>query len=106
MTMNYIIFSQLITNIIFQVLTIICCKSSSSSSSPSAHQQLTPHNQYDNYSIYSYKGGMMADTLKSSGTMGGVTMYTETMKSRKSPQYRVSDIDPEFARRYKELQVY
>ena len=39
-------------------------------------------------------------------TLGGASLRTETIKgtrsmaSRASPQYRVSDIDPDFARRF------
>jgi len=73
----------------------------------------------DNFSIYSYKGGQVAaaghGTLlhaperqhMMTGTLGGMsTMRTETLKSlggrsavAASPQYRVSDLDPDFGRR-------
>jgi hypothetical protein len=87
--------------------------------------------QYDTYSIYSYKGGAAVvgpGGLGSVGggggvhasagsglggggghgldTLGGASLRTETLKStrsmasRASPQYRVSDIDPDFARRF------
>lgn len=64
-------------------------------------------NQYDSYSIYSYKGGNIpGDTLRS-GTLGGYGAETlKSVQSRGSPQYRVSDIDPDFARRFKEHQQY
>ena len=99
----------------FQVATIFCCNSSNSTMSQAANPNALPVNQYDTYSIYSYKGGatgtmMPADTLRSTGTLGGVSMHTETLKStrsmasRASPQYRVSDIDPDFARRLKQEQ--
>ena len=65
--------------------------------------------QADNYSIYSYtnqKDGSIvigSDTMRT-GTMGlGDTLRTQTLQSHArgpSPQYRVSDIDPDFARRF------
>ena len=79
----------------FQVATIFCCNSNNSTMSQAANQNL-PVNQYDTYSIYSYKGGAggpgVGDTLRSTGTLGGMSMHTETLKSvqsRGSPQYRV-----------------
>jgi hypothetical protein len=55
----------------------------------------------DTFSIYSYtKQPVVTDTLRS-GPLGD-TLRTETMRSAASPQYRVSDIDPEFARRFRE----
>ena len=63
--------------------------------SQAANQTLAVPAQGDNYSIYSYKAGM--------DTLGPMSLHTETIKSTKSrasPQYRVSDIDPEYARRY------
>lgn len=83
-----------------QVATIFCCNSSNSTMSQAATHAV-PVGQYDAYSIYSFKGGM--DTMRSSGTLGGATLHTDTMKSSRSmasPQYRVSDIDPDFARRF------
>ena len=73
--------------------------------SQAANQTLAIPANGDNYSIYSYKGGVIGgmDTMRSTGTLGGMSLHTETMKSTKSrasPQYRVSDIDPDFARRY------
>ena len=62
----------------------------------------------DSYSIYSYtnpKGGSIdigSDTMRT-GTIGlGDTLRTQTLQSHRgpSPQYRVSDIDPDFARRF------
>ncbi len=91
--------------VVLQVATIFCCNSSNSTMSQAATAALPVANQYDTYSIYSYKGvnpTMAADTLRSTGTL-----HTETMKSSRSitsPQYRVSDIDPEYARRYKDNQ--
>ena len=87
--------------------------------SQAANPNALPVNAYDTYSIYSYKGGagggggvpLPADTLRSTGTLGGMSMHTETLKSTRSamgasPQYRVSDIDPDFARRFKDNQQY
>ena len=100
----------------FQIATIFCCNSSNSTMSQAATAAagLAANNQYDTYSIYSYNGGkhghIPADTLRSTGTLGRMSLHTETMKSTRSmgasPQYRVSDIDPDFARRYKETQQY
>ena len=74
-----------------------------------------PVNQFDTYSIYSYKGGAgggggngggVADTLRSTATLGPYGDTMKSVQSRGSPQYRVSDIDPDFARRFKENQQY
>ncbi len=105
---GYIIMAMsVIVLAVLMVVTIFCCNNSNSTMSQAANQQL-PVNQYDTYSIYSFKGGQnqagpVADTLRSTGTLGGMSFaHTETMKSRGSPQYRVSDIDPEYARRFKD----
>ena len=62
----------------------------------------------DNYSIYSYKQDLAAamgppgsDTMRSTAIDSHLGVVgTHTLQSRASPQYRVSDIDPEYARRY------
>lgn len=56
----------------------------------------------DTFSIYSYNKQPVigSDTLRS-GPLGD-TLRTETLRSAASPQYRVSDIDPDFARRFRE----
>ena len=67
----------------------------------------------DNYSIYSYKqdlaaamagggpGPVGSDTMRSTAIDSHLGVVgTHTLQSRASPQYRVSDIDPEYARRY------
>ena len=70
--------------------------------------QTVPISQIDNYSIYSYKqGAIPADTLLSTGTLGDSSLRTETLRSTQShsspqPQYRISDINPDFARRFNE----
>ena len=126
---------------VLMVATIFCCNSSNSTMAQAANARaalaaqnatsasgaLPPGNscnagmmggtQFDNYSIYSCKGG--AGTIGTFGhaahpsgggggmdTLGGASLRTETIKStrsmasRASPQYRVSDIDPDFARRF------
>ena len=66
----------------------------------------------DDYSIYSYTNPKTAgsldigsDTMRT-GTIGlGDTLRTQTIQSHArgpSPQYRVSDIDPDFARRFQQ----
>ena len=105
-----------------QLFTVFCCGSSNSTMNQAATAiPAGAGGQFDNYSIYSYggKGGTLnphhatltADTLRSTGTLGGMSLaQTETLKStrsmasRASPQYRVSDIDPDFARRFKDNQ--
>ena len=95
--------------VIFQVFTIFCCNSSNSTMSQPATQAIPAH---DDYSIYSYtnpKGGgsldIGSDTMRT-GTIGlGDTLRTQTIQSHArgpSPQYRVSDIDPDFARRFQQ----
>lgn len=58
----------------------------------------------DTFSIYSYSKQPVhepvTDTLRS-GPLGD-TLRNETLRSTASPQYRVSDIDPDFARRFRE----
>ncbi len=105
------------------IFTVFCCGSSNSTMNQAATATAPgAAGQFDNYSIYSYggKGGAMnpnaaltADTLRSTGTLGGMSLaQTETLKStrsvasRASPQYRVSDIDPDFARRFRDNQQY
>ena len=125
---------------VLMVATIFCCNSSNSTMAQAANARaaLATQNataaggaftsggvsnagvvggaQFDNYSIYSYKGiggnmGTFGHTAHATGgggmdTLGGASLRTETLKStrsmasRASPQYRVSDIDPEFARRF------
>jgi len=101
---------------VLMVATIFCCNSSNSTMSQAANaaalaQAQAAHLQGDNYSIYSFKGGQAgaAGTLlhpHSAHTLGMSTMRTETLKSlggrsaaAASPQYRVSDLDPEYGRR-------
>ena len=94
-----------------QVFTIFCCNSSNSTMSQPATQAIPAG--ADSYSIYSYtnpKGGSIdigSDTMRT-GTIGlGDTLRTQTMQSQHrgpSPQYRVSDIDPDFARRFQQDQ--
>ncbi len=115
---------QLRRRYLLQVATIFCCNSSNSTMSQAATASAAagaagaglPGQQYDTYSIYSYKGGAAivgpgghhggVGTLGGMDTLGGASLRTETLKStrsmasRASPQYRVSDIDPEFARRF------
>lgn len=113
---GYIIMAMsVIVLAVLMVVTIFCCNSSNSTMAQSAAAanaaQMAPVNQFDTYSIYSFKGDhatgtmsrpmLAADTLRSTGTLGGL-YASETMKSRNSPQYRVSDIDPEYARRFKD----
>ncbi|XP_040577270.1 uncharacterized protein [Lepeophtheirus salmonis] len=97
---------------VLMVSTIFCCNSSNSTMSQPAVAGIA---QLDNYSLYSYKQGMVlpatTDTLRS-GTIRS-SMRTDTLRSsatnqqfRSSPQYRVSDIDPDFARRYKDENHY
>ena len=104
---------QNIQNVTFrfigQVFTIFCCNSSNSTMSQPATQAIPAG--ADSYSIYSYtnpKGGSIdigSDTMRT-GTIGlGDTLRTQTMQSQHrgpSPQYRVSDIDPDFARRFQQ----
>ena len=127
---------------VLMVATIFCCNSSNSTMAQAANARaaLATQNeataggalpsgggcnagviggaQFDNYSIYSYKGGggtmgTFGPAAHASGgggggmdTLGGASLRTETLKStrsmasRASPQYRVSDIDPDFARRF------
>ena len=95
--------------LIEQVFTIFCCNSSNSTMSQPATQAIPAG--ADSYSIYSYtnpKGGSIdigSDTMRT-GTIGlGDTLRTQTMQSQHrgpSPQYRVSDIDPDFARRFQQ----
>ncbi len=83
----------------FQVSAIFCCSSSNSTmAQPATTVTVNPP---DTFSIYSYNKQPVigSDTLRS-GPMLGVN--TETMRSAASPQYRVSDIDPDFARRFRE----
>ena len=93
--------------LLFQVSTIFCCNSSNSTMNQPVTQAV-PISQIDNYSIYSYKqGAIPADTLLSTGTLGDASLRTETLRSTAShaspqPQYRVSDINPDFARRFNE----
>lgn len=109
------------TYISFQVATIFCCSSSNSTMSQPANQHQVPIGPFDTFSIYSYKGGGIGggggvgaglDTLRSTGTLGGMSLHTETLKSsrsigsRSSPQYRVSDIDPEFVRRFEKENIH
>lgn len=98
---------------VLMVSTIFCCNSSNSTmNQPTTHQGPIP--PMDNYSLYSYKAGMgvpaVSDTLRS-GTLrtGSLTKMdtlpsTGTLPCRGSPQYRVSDIDPDFERRFKDQQ--
>lgn len=79
-----------------QVSAIFCCNSSNSTMSQAATTvAIQPP---DTFSIYSYNNKPMlgSDTLRS------MPLGTETMRSTASPQYRVSDIDPDFARRFRE----
>jgi len=125
---------------VLMVATIFCCNSSNSTMAQAANARAalatqnavatagilssgsggiagTGETQFDNYSIYSYKGGSgtmgtypatHAIGASSGGidTLGGMSLRTETLKStrsmasRTSPQYRVSDIDPDFSRRF------
>ena len=130
---------------VLMVATIFCCNSSNSTMAQAANARaaLATQNvaaaggalpsgggcnagvrggaQFDNYSIYSYKGdggtmGTFGPSAHATGggggggggmdTLGGASLRTETLKStrsmasRASPQYRVSDIDPDFARRF------
>ena len=61
----------------------------------------------DTFSIYSYNKQPVTDTLRS-GPLGDTMLRGEATLGRQghptapSPQYRVSDIDPEFARRFRE----
>ena len=62
----------------------------------------------DTFSIYSYNKQPVTDTLRS-GPLGDTMLrgHGEATMARggptaPSPQYRVSDIDPEFARRFRE----
>ena len=65
-----------------------------------------PGGQQDNYSIYSYSKqgieGIGSDTLRSTAIDSLRTQTLQSTQSRASPQYRVSDIDPDFARRFRE----
>ena len=83
-----------------QVSAIFCCNSSNSTmSQPATQVSVQPP---DTFSIYSYNKQPVigSDTLRS-GPLGD-TLRTETLRSAASPQYRVSDIDPDFARRFRE----
>lgn len=106
---------------VLMVATIFCCSSSNSTMSQPANQHQVPIGPFDTFSIYSYKGGGIGggggvgaglDTLRSTGTLGGMSLHTETLKSsrsigsRSSPQYRVSDIDPEFVRRFEKENIH
>ena len=107
---------------ILQVITIFCCNSSNSSMSQAAGAGNPGQpgggggamGSGDNYSIYSYKqdlaaamagggpaGPVGSDTMRSTAIDSHLGVVgTHTLQSRASPQYRVSDIDPEYARRY------
>jgi len=109
---GYIIMaSSVVVLAILMVFTIFCCNSSNSTMSQPATQAIPAG--ADSYSIYSYtnpKGGSIdigSDTMRT-GTIGlGDTLRTQTMQSQgrgPSPQYRVSDIDPDFARRFQDNQ--
>ena len=98
-----------VSRFIEKVFTIFCCNSSNSTMSQPATQAIPAG--ADSYSIYSYtnpKGGSIdigSDTMRT-GTIGlGDTLRTQTIQSHgrgPSPQYRVSDIDPDFARRFQQ----
>lgn len=109
---GYIIMaSSVVVLAVLMVFTIFCCNSSNSTMSQPATQAIPAG--ADSYSIYSYtnpKGGSIdigSDTMRT-GTIGlGDTLRTQTMQSHgrgPSPQYRVSDIDPDFARRFQQDQ--
>lgn len=85
---------------VLMVSAIFCCNSSNSTmSQPATQVSVQPP---DTFSIYSYNKQPVigSDTLRS-GPLGD-TLRTETLRSAASPQYRVSDIDPDFARRFRE----
>jgi len=112
---GYIIMaSSVVVLAVLMVFTIFCCNSSNSTMSQPATQAIPAG--ADSYSIYSYtnpKGGSIdigSDTMRT-GTIGlGDTLRTQTMQSvharGPSPQYRVSDIDPDFARRFQDNQPH
>lgn len=98
---------------VLMVAAIFCCSSSNSTMSQPATQGIVQvAAPADTFSIYSYNNQKQpvvgTDTLRSSATLGD-SLRTETLRStqsRASPQYRVSDIDPEFVQRFRESQHY
>ena len=87
-----------VTSFHFQVSAIFCCNSSNSTmSQPATQVTVQPP---DTFSIYSYSKQPVTDTLRSGPLGDTLRGGVETMRA--SPQYRVSDIDPEFARRFRE----
>jgi len=87
---------------VLMVSAIFCCNSSNSTmSQPATQVTVQPP---DTFSIYSYTKQPVTDTLRSgplADTMLRGPGGEATMRGP-SPQYRVSDIDPEFARRFRE----
>lgn len=92
---------------VLTVITIFCCNSSNSSGGGGAASATgVPgggRQSPANFSIYSYKQDLPvagSDTMRSTAIESHLMPGTHTLQSRASPQYRVSDIDPEYARRY------
>jgi len=87
---------------VLMVSAIFCCSSSNSTmSQPATQVSVQPP---DTFSIYSYSKQpvVTSDTLRSGPLADTLRNETLLRDTGASPQYRISDIDPEFARRFRE----